>query len=76
MMFNNPNGNSVSTCPVCLEDGILKFEVVVLKDKIFKRETRIDDCPLCDAFGYIEIIEDKRNEHRTRDNREGDIHPR
>ena len=75
MKLNKPNGNIISKCPVCKEAGILKFDIIVLKDKYFQYEKKIEDCPLCNAFGYIEVIEDK-NEQRIGDNKEGDIYPR
>ena len=74
MILNNPHGNNVTTCPLCKEKGFLKFEVPVLRRSVFRYEIQIDDCPLCEAYGLIEIKEDTRDEHRETDNTEGDLH--
>ena len=74
MMFNNPNGNSVNSCPLCNQNGILKFVVPVLRDKMIKYEEVIDDCPVCEGWGFIEIKKETDVNSRTTDNPEGDIH--
>lgn len=73
MMFNNPNGNSVCSCPLCNEEGILTFVMPVLMNKVFKYKEIEDQCPICEGWGMIEIKEEK-DEHRTTDNSAGDIH--
>lgn len=74
MILNNPNGNNVAPCPLCRERGFLKFEVPILRNSIFMYEIEIDDCPLCEAYGLVEIKEDTKDERGATDNREGDFH--
>ena len=75
MMMFNPYGNNVASCPLCQQKGILKFVVPVLRDKVFKYEVEIDDCPLCDGDAFVEIKDDKDDDRRT-GNPEGNIHTR
>ena len=54
-------------CPCCIGKGFVKFERIVFRNKVFKREDYIDDCPLCLSWGKINIL---NNEYRTADHRE------
>jgi len=73
MMFYNPNGNSVCSCPLCNETGILTFVEPVLMNKVFKYKEIEDECPICEGWGLVEIKDDK-DEHRTTNNPARDIH--
>jgi hypothetical protein len=75
MMLHNPNGNSVVSCPLCENNGILRFVVPTLCGVVFKNKIEIDDCPLCDGWGMVEL-KTETNDNRRADNPERDIHTR
>lgn len=45
----------VCECPLCQGKGIVKYFKPKLKGIVIKNVTVVDDCPLCFAFGVIEV---------------------
>lgn len=60
-------------CPLCRGEGTLLFWTPMLRKDFFVFEERTEDCPLCDAYGHVQIIQD--HEHQRTNRKKGNIHP-
>ena len=64
-------------CPVCehsSQPGIIKYFGYAFKNHMIVYKEKVDDCPLCDAYGRIQITETTDVSRRSNTG-EGDFHP-